>query len=472
MPAHEGKQELRYYVQIDAQVVPFFVVDLKGNPVYNISEEEIELLVNGKSIKALDFKHFQFDTPTAVPKEKEPIRIIFIIIDTVFTGKVGIHRAKNIASELVKKANSDDRFIVLLNTPGGGLKYLIGPEKDAGILQMKIKSISEIPLSRHRKKSFSAEQPIGEKYRQIEKRSTMMQNQADVQRFAYILEQFKYALKTINLPKVVFLISEGFSNESFREDLEKECQGDAVGCSSKDGLRKTTVFKTYLFDYFKKIAKSINYGGSVLYSIDPAPSRDYDDTDISGDMSLMLMASESGGQYFKGRDTNKVVQLIKKTTSAYYELYFTPDKETLEKMKIQIKCKRDGVRVHSIYHTEKDKSYKSMETVQKKIFALNVVTGGEWSRMVGKVVKVKYKKTEEEKNVDTVTLRMPDKMKDQKVDVFVFNIEPKTQKVNVSFASVVAGDPLKLNIKRVKGKHRYFAVIEPINTYCVYNKVD
>lgn len=477
-----GRQEqpLQYQLSVNAKIVPFFAVDGKGNPVYDIREDELVLSVNGAPYGIEGFKRFQFEAAeeagagetAAVPRK--PDRVVFLVLDTVFTSKRGIHRGKEIACELVQTAGPGDRFIVLENAAVGGLKYLIGPEKDTELLIKKIKSIREIPTHR----ASTSRQPPG--LPQLDRENSMftgdrisdvMRNQADIRRFAHILGQFKYALKTISLPKIVFLISEGVAKKSFQEDFKS---GGSVDDSEnpEEDIKNTMVFNTFLFSYFKRVARAINAGGSVLYAIDPAPLKDYDDSDESGRMSLMFLAGESGGKYFTGRNTDGVVRQVRKTTAAYYEIFFTFDSKILEKMEIRLECKREGVRLHSLNHAERDREYRNMGAVQKKIFGLNLVTGGEWSRMVGKVVRVKYNKSSKANNAETVTLRMPEKLRGVPVDVFVFYIEPKTQKVDVSFAEVQGNDPLHLTVKKAEGRDRYFAVIEPVNTYCIYNKVE
>jgi len=478
----QQKDSLQYQVSVNAHVVPFFAVDGKGNPVYDIQPDDLVLKVNGKLYKIEGFKRFQFDTAAdsgaITVTTRKPDRVVFLLIDTVFTSKTGIHRGKKIACELVRKAGLSDRFIVLENAAVGGLKYLIGPEKDADSLIKKIKTIREIPTHRARTPYRSPGLPQLDRENRIQRSdqiSAAMRNQADIHRFAHILEQFKYALKTISSPKVVFLISEGVAKKSFQEEFNisnPDNESDDPKEDIKEDIKNTLVFNAYLFNYFKRVARAINFGGSVLYAINPAPLKPYDDTEESGRMSLMFLAGESGGKYFAGRDTDGIVQQVKKTTTAYYELYFTSDNETMERMKIQLKCKRGDVRIHSLIHTEKNRSYRNMKVVQKKIFGLNIVTGGEWSRMVGKVVRVKYKKSRKNENTDTVTLRMPEKMINVPVDVLVFYIEPKTQKVEVSFTTIKGNDPLHLTMKQAKGKDRFFAIIELEKTYCIYNKIE
>jgi len=116
-----------------------------------------------------------------------------------------------------------------------------------------------------------------------------------------------------------------------------------------------------------------------------------------------------------------------------------------------------------------------MEPVQKKIFALNVVTGGSWSRMVGKVMKVRYKKakTGEKGNEKTYTIHvpLPKVMQGHKIDMFSIRMDPKTQKTAIDFISRKVKDVVNLKIKRRKGKNQFFAIIEPNTPYCIYKKI-
>jgi hypothetical protein len=116
-----------------------------------------------------------------------------------------------------------------------------------------------------------------------------------------------------------------------------------------------------------------------------------------------------------------------------------------------------------------------MEPVQKKIFALNVATGGSWSRMVGRVMKAKYKKAKTDKKGDekihTINIPLPKVMQDQRVDMFSIRMDPKTQETVIDFMNREITDVVNLKIKHRKGKNQFFVIIEPNTPYCIYNKI-
>ncbi len=80
-------------VQVDIKQVPIFAVDKEGNPVYDIKAEDLELKVNGTStpisnLTPYDFARHRDKNKDAAAQEKrrqEPDRVLFIIIDQVFS---------------------------------------------------------------------------------------------------------------------------------------------------------------------------------------------------------------------------------------------------------------------------------------------------------------------------------------------------------------------------------------------------
>jgi hypothetical protein len=318
-------------------------------------------------------------------------------------------------------------------------------------------------------------------------------------RFSHVLSQFKYALRTINKPKVVFLISEGPARGAFKSNPsslvpEKTPYDDYYYQDNPFfGVRKSEmfdsifmhddatvaeqnkVFEAFLFNYLKSIIRSINAGGSVLYTINPRRLSDTYEDDTSGDESLIYLASQSGGKYFTGNDPRVIVDQVKKTTAAYYEIIYAAKPEMGRNMRIQIKHQRPGVRIHTLNYAEREKPYLLMDDTQKKIFALNVVKGGAWSRMVGKVVKVGFKRKERQKKGDrriyTIQVPIPVKMRQKKLDIFLLRVHPKTHQVNIGFQQVTGQASGELRLAGNKSENLYFTVIEPKETLCIYNKV-
>lgn len=471
------QERLRHEVSVNAVLAPLFAVDTSGDPVYDLKQEEFEVFVNGKPVEIIYFARHEFEydaeTRRKIPVEdsretvfESPGRLIFIIIGSVFNSGVGVKRSKKIASELIKQGSREDRFIIIEYSSGGGLKHIAGPDEDREQLLEKVKEIVPKP-SNWMKKLYSTNDLTNiegdRSYRsmssQASQRMEDLRYKTEVKRFADILSRFKYALKTISKPKIVFLISEGVSKGAFGEPVDPH------------NAERGNFVKTHLFSYLQQIIKAVNQGGSVLYTINPQSITKSVDQGDSGDMSLSFLAGESGGKYFSGSDTKKIIERIKKTTAAYYELAFPVDPQLGDQLQLTIKCKRKDVRVHTLNHSERNRPYHLMEPVQKKIFALNVATGGSWSRMLGPVTKASFKRIKEEKTHYSINVVLPMEMQNRNLDVFLLYIDPAAEGVDMTFGTVNAAGSLELEINRRKNKRQFFVVIEPDTPYCIYNEV-
>jgi hypothetical protein len=192
----------------------------------------------------------------------------------------------------------------------------------------------------------------------------------------------------------------------------------------------------------------------------------------SGEKSLRYLASESGGTYFAGTDSEDIAKRIKKTTSAYYELVFYTTPETGKKLEIDVKCKRNGVRLLTTNYAEGSRYYRDMDPVQKKMFAFNVATGGDWSRNEGKVMRIPYKITKNEsiKSIYTIDVPLPNQMQNRILDIFLIQRDTKTNRVDMRLINKEAREWIKLNINDNNKREQFFVIIEPLETYCIYNK--
>ncbi len=510
------QEPLKYEVTVSVFMVPLFALDPKGNPVYDLKQNELELYVNGVQVKIADFERFEFSedqeytktiardqTKQHIKKQRE--RVKFIIIDSTFNSFYGFRRSKRIAIDLIKESPLFDSFIILMNTPGGGLKYI--KSTDESNRKEVIKEINRLkPAMESYREDLFTDNPLtgslnpgifdprdnknirdsAVKMLKIEKKNEKTRYGLNVRIFSYAISQLKYALKTIKKPKIVFLISEGVARAAFSAVWEKEANSGEPKIIGKDQHRfesafynddrisgaKKGLYSFFLMEYLKDIAKSINYGGAVLYTINPRKGSDTNDKGTSGEMSLNYMAQESGGKYFEGSNTKKIIKQIKKATAAYYNIafYYTP--KLKEKITIQIQCKRKGVKVKTLKYVEDEKPYIKMEKLQKKLFALNVVTGGDWSRMVGRVRRIKFKKVKKRDNKIILDIKVPKGMKNHKVDIYIIYRNPKTNKIDFNIIeNREIKDNVKLNIKYKKKRKIYFVIIEPKLTHCLYNKI-
>ncbi|MCX6583569.1 MAG: hypothetical protein NT166_25630 [Candidatus Aminicenantes bacterium] len=473
-----GPGPLKYDVSVDAMAVPLFVVDSTGDPVFDLKQEELQVFANDRPMEIIYFNRFEFayekeTTATQniageekkAPELKLPERIIFIIIDSVFNSASGLRRSKKIARDLIREGTQGDRFILLENTPGGGLKYMAGPSSDSDKLVKKIAKITPNHTIWKQLKDIrennliNVQQWGGVDHIPSPDRREFVKLGPDyedmVKRFSHVLSQFQYALKTITQPKIVFLISEGISNMAFNEEYSEG----------------KFFVKPFLFNYVKDIVRAVNTGGSVLYAINPQDNAAAIAEGVSGEMSLRYLADESGGKYFEGSDPGIVIKNIKRTIAAYYELAFPVPPQLGDNFTLTVKCSRKDVRIHTLTHTERNKSYPEMEPVQKKIFALDVATGGGWSRMTGTVAAAKYKKVKQEKGECVLAVELPEEMKNHPLDIFQIYSDPNTEVVDMNFETREVKEHLELKMNLPKNKKQFFVIIEPTSLWCLYNEV-
>lgn len=481
---------LHYDVQVTAQVIPIFAVDKNGDPVYDLKEEELELYINKKPYKILDFisyqvteeaekkgdiKERQIQTVTSKTgegqrkgkiKKKSPERVNFIILDGISNSKSGVRNAKKLAIDIVKSAGPTDSFVLLQATPYTGLRYLIGPEKDKAKLIRALDSIYKNPdwvmlvpylaASRTMSRDMAGTEFISSLRRMssAELADSRLGYNKQLRQFNKTIREFKYALKTIRFPKTVFLVSGGIL--ALAGDINYYDQ-----------------FRYNLLKYYnsmKQAAIDINKGGSLLYLVNPIPET------LKIKRALSVMSSVSNAKCVSGRDVKEMVKQLKHNTAAYYQVAFSHTPELGENFKIKIKCKRKGVRLNTLEYGEKAKPYAVMPKLQKELYALNVVTGGSWSRMVGKVKPTVYRKLEEtikkKKLIKKINVTIPRELREKKLDIFILNVNPATLKADIKLDQrMVDRENLDVEIEAQKEKVQYIVIIEPEKTHCIFTQV-
>jgi hypothetical protein len=486
----QDDKSLHYDVKVSMQVIPVFALDSGGKPCFDLKKEELKLSVNGKETPITLFNRYIFTdsklekTNKAIPEQLPPQRYVFIIIDSIFNSLTGLRRSKEIARGLVDKLPASDSVILLENNNGSGLKLVGGPTKNKIALKGWIDQIQQLPETRMKMRKrdklserLDASQGILSRqdtfsyalHEHKDREAEEMRYKTDMKYFSYVLSRFKYTLASITRPKIVFLISEGISRGAMKEEWYMEHADESV---------TTTLINNqeFYFQYLKKIARAINEGGSVMVAINPRQTNTYDDQETSGKESLQYLAGESGGRYFTGLDTQHMVERIKQTTAAYYELFFTVDESAGRELSIQLKSTRKGIRINTIRHNQKELPYSQMPRMQRQLFILDILNGGMWSRMTSQVGKPDYividGKRKNGKTVKTVEVLLPRQMRDKKLDIYTLQMDAATRYADIKSENRVVGDNVRIQIEILWDRIPYFAIVEPDTTFCIYNRVN
>lgn len=482
----QTQDRFRHEVNVEVQVIPVFAIDSQGQPVYDLAEQDLRISINGKPIPTAAFNRYNLEE--VEEKIQTPPRYIFIIIDSVFNSTAGLLRSREIAAGIVDNASPNDAFIVLECNLVGGLKYIIGPEREWKRVKKAIKKIKQLPEYRMKMRDSqssgnfrTADQGMSgfffrnfnkEKERK-DKESEQLRYKTDLKYLAKVLAELKYALKAITQSKIVFLLSEGVPKGAFKEVWLPE---KGPGSDTSTVLGTTYEEHHIYYEYLKKVARAVNEGGSTLYTINPRKFEVADGNDSSGKESLKYLAEESGGQYFAGLDTGKVVQRIRKSTAAYYELFFYPPKTSQKgSLRLQIECARKGVRIQTVQFAGKKISYQQMPAFQKKLFALNVANSGMWSRISGKIDRLSYGKLGEIKKngiaCQHLEVVIPPHMRDRTVDIFTLQVDPVSQKASIALKSQVVSTGVKIILPMMRSQKQYIVIIDPESTRCLYSRI-
>lgn len=480
----EQDKDLSYEVNVNAQLVPVYAVDKKGNPVFDLKKNEIMLYADGKRTDVIYFNGYRVEEQqqinaakvpgrpaakkTGTAALKSPARLNFIIIDSLVSNLNVLNLGRTIATGIIKNAPPGDAFIIMESNQVRGFQYIAGPEKDPEKLALALARIEKLYQSRRFYLDpgtlHELEVVKGTPAETIVMSVLMMDNdivtdnrrsyRRDIRVLAQSIQQLKYALKTISLPKTVFLITA--NPQKFQ-------------LGRLESTRSVSVPATY-YRFLENAAKAVNMGGSMFYLINPLMYRSKQKR-----TELKFMTDAGYGKLIHGTSIEEIVEKVKKSTSAYYEMAFYPDKKPGEKTRIKLKCKRKGVELISIGYSEQARPYREMNDTEKKLFALDIVNRGNWSRITAKVGRIKYRElpgTGSDSPAKTIRINIPPFMRNRPLEVVTVHINPKTQEAAVERKIKTMDAIGTLQITPIPGRDSYFIIIEPKTPLCIYNKVE
>jgi VWFA-related protein len=497
---------IKHEVSVTGIIIPLFAFDSKGNPVYDLQKDDLRLYINGKEVEINTLNpikfHYEQETIKKVKEErvkeveatkKTPAiqeRVIFLVLDTMYNSFYGLKNARKIVKNLISSDSFGGEFVVMQNSLFGGLKLMGGPDTNKKRLKKYLKEISVLPdrnpaVEQHDVTVRSAPNPNTD-FNLLSKREDRKHAKEKVKFFVDFLSQLKYSLQAIEKPKIVILVSEGLPEVLFFEN--------------NPYLRHNVSYDPTPILNIRKLVKEITEGGSLIYAVYPGRDKLYkekfnfaqlgkgefdrgefeetlDSIDLpiartSGIESLKAISVGSGGRVFQG-DSGRIVKEIQKTTSAYYELAFSPGADTADNMHIKIKCQRKGVKINYLAQAAKSKSYFEMDKIQKKVFALNLVLGRKWASMMAKMEKVNFEWQDKSSKKKAIVVNIPGVIKGRAVDIFLICFEQDFKNVDISMKNKNVSDREIIEIKeRQPNQSIYFLIIEPQSVVSLYNIID
>ncbi len=476
----EEHQPIVESVEINWWQVPIFAVDGDGNPITDLQETDIEVWLNNRRVETFSFYKRTFtatqpkeaaqekplEKEKEIPRPPTPLKknILFLLFDVSMSGISCTQRSKDIAQQMIARAEPGTPFVILTIEPFKGLTYIFGPSEDKKALAENLeKKVMGKPNERlvDYKKFFyfpqegerrggGTQQEIGEK----EKRGLDVQVSAYYRKKAEsLLESFEtlyLIFNTLRDNKFVYFFTQGISNA-----IAETAWGERTRYNSR----------------LEKAANLLGRCGAVLFIVNPlgvhdageliTEFRDANDPDVAGTATsaldkekslsgedwLRYMAKESGGKYLEGVD-KEIVGTLEQMHRAYYEISF-PDLPGLEgaARDIAVKPKRKGVLIHSLRSLEKNKPYAEMNPMEKEILVINLVAQNPLLKTILSVQPARVTEIKKTKNRVVYTLILPGEFLNRHLEVYkcwvkddreiihleTGSLEPKKPKIQVEF---------------------------------------
>jgi hypothetical protein len=353
------------------------------------------------------------------------------------------------AEKLVKACPPCDTFALIQLSPLAGLNLIVPPGTGKNLALAQINALKFYPLPSgqfadgpgrkmryirsmryNRFREFVSQKP-----RSLKDIKTLYRGEyyyeTQVLRFSYFLSKFKNALSMIRKPKVVYLLSGGPE-----KDLPVE--------HPQSGLtRREYEYTSFMKGFLKKLVKEINESGCLLFTID----------------------TQDQGHTFPA-------------VPSFYQLQLTRPFKPGEKVPVKLSCNRQGIHLSYPGYIAPARPYEFMDNGQKRLFLLDIIMEEPWVKLAAPVEKVPFKiiadsvqEAGKVGNSDTLKIKIPRQMYRGEVDVYTFYIDPETRGARIRFSLRIADDHVTGAIDKAKDKHRFFVVVEPAETYCIYNQV-
>jgi hypothetical protein len=418
----QSTEEIKHEVDVKVNIIPIFVLDKKTNePVLDLQKDDFKLFLNGKPIDLVHLirKDFLFSEEIKQeeksikynPKKVSRVRNIFILMDTVFNTTYGVHRTKIIVKNMVKDSSKDDRFNIFSISANRGLVYITGPAVGDDKLVRKIENTVLMPMS-----ILGDYPPI-----------------YPIEEFLNSVCKIKSVLNIYEKPKIVYLFTGGYMPSRYRA---------AISTKVIDAMQK---------------------GGASLFTVNPG--RIQSRVLASGSHLLEYMAKESGGQYYQGEETVTIIKSIKKSTSAYYEIVFNIDDiSDKKKQNIRIKCLRKGIKILKPDKLIQTKTLVGLTDTEKRLFLLDAVGNGKWSKKVTQLKKAEFTvvETVQENNLwnHRVAVKIPKEIMGKTCEVYQININDLKNKSRVNKKSAKMPDLFSLSLTGNPFESLYFIILE------------
>jgi hypothetical protein len=413
LAAAQEQPKLQEEVTVRWWLVPVYAVDETGAPVLNLTPEDLEVTIKGLKVEQFSLVKKQFQVSqagkaSAVAQAKGPAqkKMVFLVFDAAFSPYVLLSRAKAIADAVIAQSDKAAQYVLLSIEPFAGLNYIAGPTRDLGIIAKTMNKYivgkksdylleanamdrneiqnayppgdfrnpnpaqrSGLGGTRGGMRSYATrEDDSNSRITWKDKRRVASSYASSLMTLDVVLSQFK------EYSKVVYLYSCGIPDDALLDRMEWVSKPGSI--TEPPEMTISLTADTVAYDTLTTIGRHLNKSGAILFLVNPSGTRIDENDSSSGEQSLRILASESGGRYFEGAE-NQIAQEVNDMEGGYYEVSF-PDKLEYEgqELDFEIRSNKPDVRIFTVKKVGREKSYADMTELEKEVTIINILNKG------------------------------------------------------------------------------------------------
>ncbi len=418
-------------MDVEIKIVPFYAVDSEGKPVFDLRQEEVEILVDGKPIRIDSFDSADRSTKSATPPvttrtaglQSEPApssraaaaegdggnpasvrRHLVLLFDVAFSRVNGFQKAQAFARTMVEEAPESDYLYLLVHDFKAGLKQELGPvtANAAGKAKMierirKMKpEIGQLDANAQNRVDFytrggsTRNGAPGDQNSAISaalRTNSQAQLEGTARSLSESLKLLNDQFQRINEPKLLVFLSQGIDPTLYWE-------GSDVGLQFGTAASSWRHISSYQFrglhGLFEKPLQDLSDSGAMSLFVN------LDDAGSSGrflDTSMRHMALNSGGLYLGGVDSAQMSERAANATAAYYEAGFYLNEETraATRARIDIVIKRPGVQAWSAGSLKVRETYRGLSEEARRLLIVDLIEGDAAAQRSRSRVRLAYR---------------------------------------------------------------------------------
>lgn len=400
-------------VDVEIKIVPFYAVDDKGKPVFDLRQEEIEVKVDGKTVSVDTFDAFDRSgtaaravrEATAAPsdapapfvadtlkaggsndaKAAAPAhRHVVFFFDTAFSTIRGFQAGQDLARKMMDEVSEHDLIYLLTHDFKSGFKQQLGPlpassaGKSKFLTAVKKMKPEAGHLSSNSDYGFSIvsrgaggrngvpDNQVSALYMAVSG-SSHAQIAGTAQGLAQAFEDLAVQFERIKEPKLLVVLSQGIDPTLYWVGSDVALQFTSMSFAHINSKRFRGLHQIYE-EPMRKLADT----GTMSLFIN-TEDKQYG---VSGDSSMQHMARTSGGLYMGGVNADEIAGSVANATSAYYEAgYYLAGLPDTSRAKVEVVVKRPGVKTWSAGTLKTRSTYRGLTEEARRLLIVDLIEG-------------------------------------------------------------------------------------------------